>query len=107
VNKEGGAHVDPEIKESYNKIANLNSLGWTYSDGPEGKALTSAPIPVGPSASVPLDMVPPAQEGWSDPLPMTNPVPYTVRQISYEVVESVRQQRDRIKQDNQDRLQDP
>lgn len=43
VNKEGGAHVDPEIKESYDKIANLNSLGWTYSEGSGGKALTSTP----------------------------------------------------------------
>lgn len=66
-NKEGGAHVDPQIKESYDKIANSNSMGWTY------------------------------KEGDADEIPLSNPVPYAVRQISYEVVESVEQQRDLIK----------
>lgn len=103
VNKEGGAHVDPEIQASYNKIANLNSMGWTYSEGPEGRALTSAPIPVGPSAQAGGSeraspaTAPKPKEGWSDPIALDNPVPYIVRQISYEVVESVRHQRDRIK----------
>jgi hypothetical protein len=105
-NKEGGAHVDPEILESYNKIANLNSLGWTYSEGPEGKQLTSTPIPVSqPGQPAPSTSKPPAQpsklpefgEDWTGPIPLDNPVPYMLRQISYEVVESVRQQRDRIK----------
>ncbi len=66
-NQEGGAHVDPQIRQSYDKIANSNSMGWTYKagDAPE--------------------------------VPLSNPVPHAVRQISYEVVESVRQQRDRIK----------
>ncbi|MDT5029679.1 MAG: hypothetical protein QOE61_6673 [Micromonosporaceae bacterium] len=105
-NKEGGAHVDPEILESYNKIANLNSLGWTYSEGPEGKQLTSTPIAVSQSGQpAQATSNPPAQpsklpefgEDWTGPIPLDNPVPYMLRQISYEVVESVRQQRDRIK----------
>jgi hypothetical protein len=102
-NKEGGAHVDPEILQSYNKIANLNSMGWTYSEGPEGRALTGPPIPVGPSAQagssepVSPSTPPRPREGWTDPIALDNPVPYAVRQISYEVVESVRQQRDRFK----------
>lgn len=99
VNKEGGAHVDPEIQESYNKIANLNSMGWTYSEGPEGRTLTGPLIPVGPGSSerVSSSAPPKAQEGWTDPIALDNPVPYMVRQISYEVVESVKQQRERIK----------
>jgi hypothetical protein len=99
VNKEGGAHVDPQIKESYNRIANLNSMGWTYSESETGeKALTGPMIPVGPNWGQPTSSKPPmAQKGWSDPIALDNPVPYTMRQISYEVLESVRQQRDRIK----------
>jgi hypothetical protein len=60
------AHVDPKIKASYDKLANSNSLGWKYKDGD------------------------------ADEIPLSNPVPYSVRQISHEVVESVRQQRARI-----------
>lgn len=67
VNKEGGAHVDPQVDAAYDKIANSNSMGWTYKNGD------------------------------ADEIPLSNPVPFAVRQISYEVVESVRQQRDRIK----------
>ncbi|TXH15878.1 MAG: hypothetical protein E6R06_32135 [Mycobacterium sp.] len=98
-NKEGGAHVDPEIHESYNKIANLNSMGWTYSEGPGGRALTSPPIPVGASApagtSAPIapTKVPEPKGDKTDEIALGNPVPYIVRQISYEVVESVKQQR--------------
>lgn len=66
-NQEGGAHVDPQIKAAYDKLANSNSMGWTY------------------------------KEGDSPEIPLSNPVPFAVRQISYEAVESVRQQRDRIK----------
>lgn len=92
-NKEGGAHVDPEIYESYNRIAHLNSMGWTFSVTPEGdRVLTSAPIALDGS---PTD----ATVATLDPdeVALSNPVPFIVRQISYEVVESVRQQRDRIK----------
>ncbi|OBH55632.1 hypothetical protein A5686_06440 [Mycobacterium sp. E2479] len=66
-NQEGGAHVDPQIKAAYDKIANSNSMGWVH------------------------------RKGDAEEIPLSNPVPYAVRQISYEVVESVRQQRDRIK----------
>ncbi|KXP14692.1 hypothetical protein [Tsukamurella pseudospumae] len=66
-NKEGGAHVDPKIKNTYDKLANSNSMGWTYRDGDR------------------------------DEVPLSSPVPYALRQISYEVVESVNQQRDRIR----------
>jgi hypothetical protein len=66
-NQEGGAHVDPQIKAAYDKIANSNSMGWTDK---KGDALE---------------------------VPLSNPVPYAVRQMSYEVVESIRQQRDRLK----------
>lgn len=102
-NKEGGAHVDPEILEAYNKIANLNSMGWTYSEGPEGRALTSAAIPVGSSTQAgsrgPVSSYTPPKrgEGGTDSIALDNPVPYMLRQISYEVVESVKQQRNRIK----------
>ncbi len=102
-NQEGGAHVDPEIQESYDKIANFNSLGWSFSQGPQGKQLISAPIPVGPGASRASSEasspppLPEPQEGGTDPIPMPNPVPYMVRQISHEVVKSVQAQRDRIK----------
>lgn len=66
-NEEGGAHVDPKIKASYEKLANSNSMDWTF------------------------------REGDGPGVPMSNPVLPSVRQISYEVVESIRQQRDRIK----------
>ena len=67
-NKEGGAHVDPVADADYDAIAKSNSLGWAVSVGNE------------------------------DPRPMSqNPVFPSMRQISYEVVESVRQQRDLIK----------
>lgn len=102
-NKEGGAHVDPQIQESYNKIANLNSMGWTFSESPDGGGvLMSTQIPIGPSGgtgsiqAASASSPPHPGKGWSDPIALDNPVPYAVRQISYEVVESVRQQRDRI-----------
>lgn len=66
-NQEGGAHVDPQVKEAYDRLANSNSLGWTY------------------------------KRGDADEIPLSNPVPFAVRQISYEVVQSVQQQRNRIK----------
>jgi hypothetical protein len=66
-NKEGGAHVDPESDAAYSKLAKSNSMGWTY------------------------------QEGAAPEVPLEDPVPYALRQISYEVIESVQQQRDRIK----------
>lgn len=32
-NKDGGAHIDHEIDDSYANLAYNNSLGWIYSDG--------------------------------------------------------------------------
>jgi hypothetical protein len=92
-NKEGGAHVDPAISESYNRIANLNSMGWTFSVTPEGdRVLTSAPIALdGSPTDATVATLDPDEESLS------NPVPFMIRQVSYEVVESVRQQRERIK----------
>jgi hypothetical protein len=66
-NQEGGAHVDRQSEAAYDKLAKSNSMGWTY------------------------------QEGDAPEIPLSNPVLPSVRQISYEVVESIRQQRDRIK----------
>lgn len=31
-NKEGGAHVDPNLNEDYERLCRRNGLGWTYSD---------------------------------------------------------------------------
>lgn len=92
-NKEGGAHVDPEISESYNRIAHLNSMGWTFSVTPEGnRVLTSGPIALDGS---PTD----ATVATLDPdeVALSNPVPFMVRQISHEVAKAVAAQRDRIK----------
>jgi hypothetical protein len=62
-NKEGGAHVDPVTDADYEALAKSNSLGWSVKIGDE------------------------------DPRPMTeDPVPPSMRQISYEVLESLRQQ---------------
>ncbi|MGV0693116.1 hypothetical protein [Mycobacterium paraintracellulare] len=92
-NKEGGAHVDPEISDSYNRIAHLNSMGWTFSVTPEGnRVLTSGPIALDGS---PTD----ATVATLDPdeVALSNPVPFMVRQISHEVAKSVAAQLDRIK----------
>lgn len=32
-NKDGGAHVDPELDESYANLTRNNTVGWVYSDG--------------------------------------------------------------------------
>ena len=32
-NQDGGAHVDPELKESYAMLTKMNSLGWSDSNG--------------------------------------------------------------------------
>ncbi|MUL85042.1 MULTISPECIES: hypothetical protein [unclassified Mycolicibacterium] len=92
-NKEGGAHVDPDISESYNRIANLNSMGWTFSVTPEGHRELRGPL-IALDGS-PTDATVATHE--PDEEALTNPVPFMVRQISYEVLESVKQQRNRIK----------
>ncbi|KUI44747.1 hypothetical protein AU198_14525 [Mycobacterium sp. GA-1199] len=67
-NKEGGAHVDPIADADYEALAKSNSLGWSVTVGDD------------------------------DPRPLAqNPVFPSMRQISYEVLESIRQQRDQIK----------
>jgi hypothetical protein len=92
-NKEGGAHVDPEIFEAYDRIANLNSMGWTFTVTPEGdRVLTSGLMSLDGS---PTDAT--VAKLDPDEVALRNPVPFMVRQIAYEVVESVNQQRDRIK----------
>jgi hypothetical protein len=66
--KEGGAHVDPVPDPDYEALAKSNSLGWSVRIGDE------------------------------DPRPMTqNPVYPSMRQISYEVLESLQQQQGLIK----------
>lgn len=63
-NKEGGAHVDPVAKADYEALAKSNSLGFSIRIGDE------------------------------EPRPMeSDPVPPSMRQISWEVYESLRQQR--------------
>jgi hypothetical protein len=54
-NQEGGAHVDPQIKEACDKIANSNSMGWAY------------------------------KEGNADEIPLGNPVPHSVRRFAVRV----------------------
>lgn len=92
-NKEGGAHVDPSISESYNRIANLNSMGWSFSVTPEGHRELRGPLIAldGSPTDATVATLDPDEEALS------NPVPFMVRQISYEVLESVKQQRHRIK----------
>lgn len=54
---DGGAHVDPELNESYFDISRANTLGWTYHDG---KTNSNKPL--------------------------NDPVPPCIRQISYEII---------------------
>ncbi|GJF14638.1 hypothetical protein NGTWS1803_27920 [Mycolicibacterium cyprinidarum] len=65
---EGGTHDDPEMKAAYDAVAASDWLGWVVS----GRTISAAP----------------AFE--------TNPLMASVRQIGYEVVQSIRQQRDII-----------
>lgn len=65
-NREGGAHVDPGGDSAYKALASSNSLGWIFNDG-----RTSRPVD-------------------------SNPVYPSIRQIAYEVLESVKQQRQLI-----------
>lgn len=61
-NKEGGAHVDPELNAEYARLSRDNSLGWHFSDGSE-----------------PRD--------WS-----RDPVPHSVRQIAHELLKTLHEQ---------------
>lgn len=58
-NKLGGAHVEPEIDEVYDKLMNRNSLGWFF-------------------------LIDGSSKAFGDPVPMT------VRQIAYELLESMK-----------------
>ncbi len=43
-NKEGGAHVDPELDASYADITRNNSLGWNISDGTTSQPLSDVEL---------------------------------------------------------------
>ncbi len=72
-NDEGGTHVDPEMKAAHRAVADSNWFGWVVSDGTD---LASAAM-----ESVAFEK---------------NPLMASVRQIGFEVVQSIRQQRDII-----------
>ena len=44
-NKEGGAHVDPELEASYAALSRSGSLGWIVSDDTGARPLTESPVP--------------------------------------------------------------
>jgi hypothetical protein len=71
-NQDGGAHVDPEIKPRWHALTRLNSLGWGWRREDEGSAIA---IPAGP-----------------DHEPMGNPLPANIRQIAYEVEQTISEQ---------------
>jgi hypothetical protein len=58
-NQEGGAHVDPELNERYEALARHNALGWVAFDGAKEEPFEGSPIAV------------------------------AVRQITYEVIETL------------------
>lgn len=60
-NKEGGAHIDPDIPEEWYRLTRENSMGWERFWGP-------IVIPAG------------------------SPVPASIRQVSYELSETIRDQ---------------
>jgi hypothetical protein len=38
-NKDGGAHVDPELDQAYADLTRNNSIGWVFSDGKEERPM--------------------------------------------------------------------
>lgn len=58
-NKDGGAHVDPELEPSYAALTRDNSVGWTASNGHEERPLSDIEL-------------------------------HSVRQIAYELIETLR-----------------
>ena len=73
VNKDGGAHVDPKIPTDYERLTRAGSMGWRITD--EGVV-----------ADIKLD--------GSAPEPGTeslDPVPASVRQITHEVLTSLKE----------------
>lgn len=67
-NQDGGAHVDPELDEAYEALSRSNSLGW----------MAGVPWRVG--------------DGEADGVPMGSPVPANVRQIAWELEQSLMDQ---------------
>jgi hypothetical protein len=65
-NQEGGAHVDPSLDERYDRLAKRNGLGWTTSSG---------------DAATPFN---------------GNVVAIAVRQVAYEVLDTLDRARDRL-----------
>jgi len=67
-NQDGGAHVDPELHEAYEALSRSNSMGWTagIASGTSGGAVVG--------------------------VPMGSPVPANVRQIGWELEQSLMDQ---------------
>ncbi|WP_207360207.1 hypothetical protein [Mycolicibacterium sp. S2-37] len=63
--QDGGAHIDPEASEAHTRLADSNSMGWLFDDG----------------------------RGAGDRPLSSNPVFASLRQVSYEVMESIARQR--------------
>ena len=38
-NKDGGAHVDPELDHAYADLTRNNSVGWMFSDGQDKRPI--------------------------------------------------------------------
>lgn len=70
--KVGGVHVDPEIQPHFKALTQLNSLGW-------GRINEDDKPGVGVPATI-------------DQEPLGNPIPANVRQIAYEVQDTVEKQ---------------
>lgn len=68
----GGAHVDPKMSVRFAAMTEMNSLGWGWNRSDEGIALV---VPAGPQDE-----------------PMGSAIPVNVRQIAYEVEESITRQ---------------
>lgn len=43
-NKDGGAHIDPELNEAYYKLTRENSMGWKFSNGKFEKDFENSPV---------------------------------------------------------------
>jgi hypothetical protein len=71
-NQAGGAHVDPAIHTRFHALTRLNSLGWGWHREGENIALT---VPASPGDQ-----------------PMGSPIPVNIRQIVFEVDETLLRQ---------------
>lgn len=43
-NKDGGAHVDPDLDQAYSDLTRNNSVGWMFSDGKEVRPMGSVEL---------------------------------------------------------------